>query len=147
MFSKITIIALAMSAQQVFAQGNSGGGGQDKVTICHGTASDSNPYRLITVAVGAQLDGHFTDSHNTPNKYPDAYPGDTVTYEGNTFVLDDDCCPSGFTCDSGVIADPHMKSWSGEWFDYMGECDLVLMQAPEFDGKQNMDIHVRTTIR
>ena len=29
----------------------------------------------------------------------------------------------------------------------MGECDLKLLFAPKFDGKQDMDMHVRTTIR
>jgi hypothetical protein len=45
-----------------------------------------------------------------------------------------------------MMNDPHMRSWGGEWFDYMGECDLTLMHVPHFDGKQDIDIHVRTTI-
>jgi hypothetical protein len=43
--------------------------------------------------------------------------------------------------------DPHLRSWGGEWFDYMGECDLVLLNAPLFDWKQDMTVHVRTKIR
>jgi len=43
--------------------------------------------------------------------------------------------------------DPHLKSWSGEWFDYQGECDLKLLHAPSFDGFHDLDIHVRTTLR
>ena len=30
---------------------------------------------------------------------------------------------------------------------YHGECDLVLLKAPKFDGYNDMEIHVRTTIR
>lgn len=40
-----------------------------------------------------------------------------------------------------------MRSWTGEFFDYMGECDLMLIHVPGFDGKHDMDVHVRTTIR
>lgn len=47
----------------------------------------------------------------------------------------------------GMVGDPHLKSWKGEWFDYMGECDLKLLHAPSFDGKQDLDIHVRTKIQ
>lgn len=52
-------------------------------------------------------------------------------------------------CDTGMSGDPHVKTWAaGKWFDYMGECDLVLVSAPNFDGKGNdLDIHTRTTIR
>ncbi|CAB9505562.1 expressed unknown protein [Seminavis robusta] len=46
-----------------------------------------------------------------------------------------------------MFGDPHLKSWNGDWFSYMGECDLRLVHAPTFDGKQDLTIHVRTTIR
>lgn len=49
--------------------------------------------------------------------------------------------------DPEISNDPHLKSWRGEWFDYMGECDLKLLHAPMFDGKTDLDIHVRTTIK
>ena len=49
--------------------------------------------------------------------------------------------------DPSFGGDPHLKSWSGEWFDYHAECDLLLMHAPKFDGTNNLDIHVRTTIQ
>lgn len=48
----------------------------------------------------------------------------------------------------GMCGEPHVKTWSGKYFDYMGECDLVLLHAPDFDGKGiDLDVHVRTTIR
>lgn len=43
--------------------------------------------------------------------------------------------------------DPHVKSWTGEWFDFMGECDLKLVHVESFDGKQDLAIHARTTVR
>lgn len=43
----------------------------------------------------------------------------------------------------GINMDPHVQKWNGEWYDYNGECDLVLLSVPELD----LDIHVRTTIR
>lgn len=48
---------------------------------------------------------------------------------------------------NAIGGDPHLQNWKGEWFDYMGECDLKLLHVPQFDGTQDMDIHVRTTIR
>jgi hypothetical protein len=50
-------------------------------------------------------------------------------------------------CDTGMDGDPHVKTWSGKHFDYMGQCDLVLLHAPNFDNGKNLDIHTRTTIR
>ena len=49
----------------------------DKVTICHGTASEPNPYSLITVDASA-LAGHFdgTAPGHGPNNHPDVYPVD-----------------------------------------------------------------------
>lgn len=57
-----------------------------------------------------------------------------------------ECAACGIGC-PGMRGDPHVMSWTGEWFDYHGECDLKLVHAPHFDGQQDMDIHVRTKIR
>jgi hypothetical protein len=47
-----------------------------------------------------------------------------------------------------MCGDPHIKTWAGKFFDYHGECDIVFMHAPDFDGEGvDLDIHVRTTIR
>ncbi|CAB9510568.1 expressed unknown protein [Seminavis robusta] len=48
---------------------------------------------------------------------------------------------------SAAGGDPHIKTWAGEYFDFHGECDLVLAHAKRFDGKQDLDIHARTTIQ
>lgn len=54
--------------------GVAGAAPADKVTICHGTASDTNPYVEITVSANSFKDGHFDDytapSHG-PNNNPD----------------------------------------------------------------------------
>ncbi|CAB9514053.1 Peroxidase, family 2 [Seminavis robusta] len=50
--------------------------------------------------------------------------------------------------DSEMGGDPHLKTFAGEWFDYSGECDLKLIHVPQFTGgKDDLDIHVRTTGR
>lgn len=41
--------------------------------------------------------------------------------------------------------DPHFKTWSGEKFDYHGECDLVLVDNPSFSDGLGLQIHIRTT--
>ena len=58
----------------------------DKVTICHGTASDTNPYAEITVSANSFKDGHFDGVPNPShgdNNHPD-------------FILED-----GRTCADG----------------------------------------------
>jgi hypothetical protein len=37
-----------------------------------------------------------------------------------------------------------MQTWTGEKFDYHGECDLVLVDNPSFNGGQGMKLHIRT---
>jgi hypothetical protein len=47
-----------------------------------------------------------------------------------------------------VNGDPHFKTWSGAWFDFMGECDMKMIHAPHFDGEgRPLDVDVRTKIR
>jgi hypothetical protein len=57
---------------------------EHKVAICHGTASDSNPYVLIVVDVHA-LNGHFdgTAPGHGKNNYPDFFPIDGTCDIGN----------------------------------------------------------------
>ena len=50
--------------------------------------------------------------------------------------------PSG-----GGFGDPHLKTWSGQTYDYHGECDLILCSSDGFANGQGLDIHIRTTIR
>lgn len=45
-----------------------------------------------------------------------------------------------------AFGDPHFQTWTGLRFDYHGECDLVLLSAPMFEGGP-LDIHIRTKIR
>jgi hypothetical protein len=42
--------------------------------------------------------------------------------------------------------DPHFSTWSGERFDFHGECDVVLVQNPNFGNGLGMHIHGRTKI-
>lgn len=59
-------------------------------------------------------------------------------------ILESMCCP-GSTGGSG--GDPHFKTLNGTFFDYHGQCDLVLLQAPDFQDQTGMEIQVRTTTR
>jgi len=41
--------------------------------------------------------------------------------------------------------DPHFKTWTGDKYDYHGECDLVLVDNPTFNNGQGLKLHIRTT--
>jgi hypothetical protein len=41
--------------------------------------------------------------------------------------------------------DPHFKTWTGDKYDYHGECDLVLVDNPSFNDGQGLKVHIRTT--
>jgi len=43
-----------------------------------------------------------------------------------------------------IIGDPHIKTWTGEKYDYHGICDLVMLQNSDFESGLGMDIHIRT---
>jgi hypothetical protein len=65
----------AFLAASAITMGAAGAAPADKVTICHGTASDTNPYVEVTVSANSFKDGHFdggppTASHGD-NNHPD----------------------------------------------------------------------------
>lgn len=43
--------------------------------------------------------------------------------------------------------DPHFRTFSGDRFDFHGECDLVLLKNKAFHNGTGMDIHIRTRIK
>ena len=60
----VTLIVCGLCSVGMTAAAQAGNGG--KVLLCHGTASDSNPYVLISVSVNAaatHLDGHGQNNH------------------------------------------------------------------------------------
>jgi len=52
------------------------------------------------------------------------------------------CVPKNPASGSG---DPHFKTWTGDKFDYHGECDLVLVDNPTFADGLGLKLHIRTT--
>jgi hypothetical protein len=65
-----------------------------------------------------------------------------IDYSKLTMSLKCPCGRNGVTTD-----DPHFKTWSGEWYDYMGECDMHYIHAPNFTPTMALDIDIRTKIR
>jgi hypothetical protein len=55
----------------------------EKVTICHGTASESNPYVEVTVSASSFKDGHFDDGPNNKSHGDQNHP-DFVLEEGRS---------------------------------------------------------------
>jgi len=44
---------------------------------------------------------------------------------------------------NGAYGDPHIKTWTGETYDFHGVCDLVLFSNPSFDNGSGVDVHIR----
>lgn len=64
------------------------------------------------------------------------------TLQGEDLINANCCVNSG-----GSGGDPHVMTWNGGYFDYHGQCDLVLVDAPGFAQGLGLTIHVRTQIR
>jgi hypothetical protein len=47
----------------------------------------------------------------------------------------------------GGGGDPHMKLFNGEYYDFHGQCDLMMVHAPNFAHDLGLDVHIRTKIR
>mmetsp|Transcript_38109 Transcript_38109/g.80225 ORF Transcript_38109/g.80225 Transcript_38109/m.80225 type:complete len:605 (-) Transcript_38109:198-2012(-) len=43
--------------------------------------------------------------------------------------------------------EPHFTTWSGEKYDFQGECDLVMLRNDDFMDGLGMHVHIRTKIR
>lgn len=81
-----TATTLAAGGIALGVAGTSSARPADRITICHGTASETNPYVEITVSANSFKDGHFEDGiapGHGPNNHPD-------------FILEE-----GRTCDDG----------------------------------------------
>lgn len=63
----------------------------------------------------------------------------TAGLYGSLFLTD---CPNG----GGSMGDPHFETWTGNWYDFQGACDMHLVNAPHFDTDAPLIIDVRTTI-
>jgi len=52
---------------------------------------------------------------------------------------------TGETETGRAFGDPHLKTWTGEKYDFHGICDLVLLENEGFANGLGMDIHMRTS--
>jgi hypothetical protein len=71
------------------------------------------------------------------------YVLDDLTFGSTTPGTGGDAC----TMSGGADKDPHFKPWVGDWYDYMGACDMHLVMAPNFTSAHAMVIDIRTKIR
>jgi len=54
----------------------------------------------------------------------------------------------GARCEGGSGGDPHITTWHNEHYEYHGQCDLAMMNDPNFAEGKGLDIHIRTkTVR
>jgi peptidyl-Lys metalloendopeptidase len=127
-------------------------GAKDTVHLCEGFwAADAKEGKDTKMGVLIHEVSHFDDGANTDDhkygvekckKLADDEP-EKARMNADTYEYFCECLPNG---GGGAWGDPHFKTWHGSHFDFHGECDLVLLDAPSFDGGRGLRIHVRTQI-
>jgi hypothetical protein len=86
----------------------------------------------------------FTDSKICPNLEKVEYYSENIDGAGRL------CSPSLCKkCRSAKCGgDPHFMTYDGTAYTYHGQCDLVMANSKDFDGKGlTLDVHARTTIK
>ena len=73
-------VALALGAGGLIGAGSAAAKPDPKVTLCHATGSETNPYELITVAAAAAYNGHLGPDHQDGR---DIIP--PFTYQGESY--------------------------------------------------------------
>jgi hypothetical protein len=58
----------------------------------------------------------------------------------------DNACVTQCGGSSSGGGDPHITTWHNEHYEYHGQCDLVMMNDPDFAGGLGLDVHIRTKI-
>jgi len=58
-------------------------------------------------------------------------------------LINANCCIGN----GGSGGDPHIMTWNGGYFDYHGQCDLVLVDAPDFAQGLGLTVQIRTRLR
>lgn len=87
----------------------------------------------------SSIEGMIVPVTNEPTSSPTTKPEDP---SDRTFSDDEPKEKKDKPSGSG---DPHFKTWTGDKFDYHGECDLVLIDNPGFGDGLGLRLHVRTT--
>jgi hypothetical protein len=74
-----------------------------------------------------------------------SFPGE----DGPTYTEDGFYCGRTNACKASgcVIGDPHFQTFSGDWFDFHGECDLKFLEIKEFADFKGLQIQLRTKQR
>ncbi len=113
-YKKILLVFLALIALNILAwfviPDPAKANGQDKITICHATSSETNPYVTLTLAYPAVYGpaGHFNENGTTQAGHEEDYFGECKTEEPPF-----DACPNipgnqpaGTVCDTPKPPDP-----------------------------------------
>lgn len=116
-----------------------------------GREGDGNLYSVVSYGYVNSVTGEALPGQGGPKLYDNSF---SCLYErariesldnGENIVVEQ----TGF-CDSDHVGggnDPHFKTFAGINYDFMGGCDLILLQAPNFATDLAMDIIIRTKVR
>jgi hypothetical protein len=94
--------------------------------------------------------GHTSNFEGEKASWARMHANFTYEFEGETVdSMDTENIFFFVGCDTTptVIDDPHFRTWNNRWYDYMGECDLTFIDAPNFSEDAAMRINIRTKAR
>jgi len=117
--------------------------------VKHFLGSECEPLKVVEVCT--EDSGTYTMEEILESSADgELMPGDEVVIDGVKHTLTSNCdvvqnkSGPGPSKGSGS-GDPHFKTWTGDKYDYHGECDLVLVDHPSFMDGLGLRVHIRTT--
>ena len=117
------------------------------VTQTNGWNPNATDWMSRSLATGGAWTWNLPRASNSPNTYYLLHPNHLAVVKQATAALIEHANPAtGNSNNLGSSGgDPHFKTWTGDRFDYHGECDLVLVDNPLFAKNLGLKLHIRTT--
>ena len=135
------------------------------IAICTFSATTGNTFQFIGFGLhGTATGGRCTGMTTSDSGVTDTELGLFARLTGDGCSYKDFSWTSGqtntnigsipnvgqtFSCDDnsqvpvGADGDPHFLDWHGDWWDYHGKCDMVLVDAPSFAGGLGLTAQIR----
>ncbi|CAJ1961335.1 unnamed protein product [Cylindrotheca closterium] len=124
-------------------------GGNPSQLQLHGDYFKGNNLPCLNPPPSGATSGPTAAPTGTPTPVPTSGPTPVPT-SGPT--LDPTSSPTAGptntppTVDGGAKGDPHFKTWKNEHYEYHGQCDMILVQDPDFANGLGIEVQIRTKL-